>query len=129
MSECIFCKIAANELSCYKVYEDASCLAFLDIKPVTSGHVLVIPKDHYKDMTETPEALIAHIFSVAKDLMVTLKEKLAADFVVLSVVGQDVSHFHLHLIPRKLGDGLSNFWPTMTCGESEMNEVLNKIVN
>ncbi|KKQ57538.1 MAG: Histidine triad (HIT) protein [Parcubacteria group bacterium GW2011_GWA2_38_13] len=109
---CIFCKIVSGEIPCAKVYEDEKILAFLDIKPVNLGHVLVIPKEHYANMLETPHDIIAGIFQKSKELMISIKTAMSADFVVLSVVGIDVPHFHIHLLPRYSSDGLHNFWPT-----------------
>jgi histidine triad (HIT) family protein len=125
---CIFCKIINNEIPAYKVYEDDKCLAFLDINPVTPGHTLLIPKEHYEMMTDTPDELVSYLYLKAKELMIDIKEKLQADFVVLSVVGLDVPHLHIHLIPRKNGDGLDNFWPTKQYAEGEANEVLKKLL-
>ena len=124
---CIFCKIVSGEIPCAKVYEDEKILAFLDIKPVNLGHVLVIPKEHYANMLETPHDLIAGIFQKSKELMISIKTAMSADFVVLSVVGIDVPHFHIHLLPRYSSDGLHNFWPTKEYGEGEMDNVAEKI--
>jgi len=124
---CIFCKIVSGEIPCAKVYEDEKILAFLDIKPVNLGHVLVIPKEHYANMLETPHDIIAGIFQKSKELMISIKTAMSADFVVLSVVGIDVPHFHIHLLPRYSSDGLHNFWPTKEYKEGEMNDVAEKI--
>ncbi|MFA5248634.1 MAG: HIT family protein [Patescibacteria group bacterium] len=124
---CIFCKIIAGEIPAAKVYEDDKCLAFLDIKPVNFGHVLLIPKEHCPTMSDTPDDLVAHLYIKAKELMPKIKEALEADFVALSVVGTDVSHFHIHLIPRYFNDGLAGFWPTKEYTESEISEVAEKI--
>ena len=66
MSDCIFCKIAAGEIPSTRVYEDDACIAFLDIGPVTPGHVLVVPRAHYPGITETPDDAAAHLLSVGK---------------------------------------------------------------
>lgn len=124
---CIFCKIIKNEIPSYKVYEDDRCLAFLDINPVTPGHTLLIPKNHHQMMVDTPDELVGYLYIKAKALMLDIKDKLGAEFVVLSVVGLDVPHFHIHLIPRKTSDGLSNFWPTSTYKEGEVEEILKKL--
>lgn len=125
---CIFCKIIKGEIPSYKIYEDDKCLAFLDINPVTPGHTLLIPKAHHQMMTDTPDELISYLYVKAKELMVSLKDKLEADFVVLSVVGLDVPHFHIHLIPRKIGDHLANFWPTTNYQANEAETILKKLI-
>lgn len=124
---CIFCKIIEGVIPSLKVYEDDRCLAFLDINPVTPGHVLLIPKEHHQMMTDTPDEQVSYLYVKAKELMIHVKEKMGADFVVLSVVGMDVPHFHIHLIPRKEGDGLAGFWPTTKYLDGEAEEVLNKL--
>lgn len=98
MDNCIFCKIAGGQIPAYKTYEDDVCIGFLDIHPVSLGHMLLIPKGHYEWFQDTPDEIISHIFLVAKKLIPNIKEKLGADYVKLSVVGKDVPHFHLHLI-------------------------------
>jgi histidine triad (HIT) family protein len=126
---CIFCKIIAGEIPAAKVYEDDKCLAFLDIKPVNPGHVLLIPKEHYPTMVETPDDLVAYLFIKAKALMPVIKQTMQADYVAVSVVGVDVPHFHIHLIPRRFDDGLAGFWPTKTYAEGEMVATAEKIKN
>ncbi len=125
--DCIFCKIIAGEIPATKIYEDDKCLAFLDIKPVNPGHVLLIPKKHFPTMAETPDGLTAYIYVKAKELMPKIKIAMKADFVVLSVVGTDVPHFHIHLIPRYFSDGLAGFWPAKKYQEGEMAAVAEKI--
>jgi histidine triad (HIT) family protein len=127
MENCIFCKIVAGEIPAEKIYEDDKVLVFLDINPVSPGHSLLIPKQHYPIMTDVPDDLLSYCFVKSKELMIKIKEALEVDFVVLSVVGVDVPHFHIHLIPRKHDDGLANFWPTKKYGEGEMKEVAEKI--
>jgi len=127
MPECIFCKIIAGEIPAAKVYEDEKILVFLDINPVNYGHVLIIPKEHYQTMIDTPDELVAYIFTKAKELMKVIKTAVNADFVVMSVVGVDVPHFHVHLVPRFKNDGLAGWWPTKKYGENEMAEYAEKI--
>lgn len=126
---CIFCKIVNNEIPADKVFEDDKIVAFLDINPVTPGHTLVIPKKHHQMMVDTPDELVSYIFVQCKKLMKDLKVAMEADFVVVSVVGIDVPHFHVHLIPRKHGDDLANFWPTKKYAEGEAGEIAEKIRN
>ncbi|MBI3333927.1 HIT family protein [Candidatus Pacearchaeota archaeon] len=125
--ECIFCKIAQHEVSAYILYEDEQICAFLDLNPVNPGHTLVIPKQHYSSLSETPDAVVPKIFSVVKKLQVHLKERLQADFVAVSIIGLDVPHVHVHLVPRYKEDGMANFWPTKTYAKGEAEDVLKKI--
>ncbi|MDD4902119.1 MAG: HIT family protein [Patescibacteria group bacterium] len=124
---CIFCKIAAGEIPAAKIYEDEKCLAFLDIKPVNFGHALLIPKEHYQMMPDTPDDLVAYLFVKAKELMPKIKQAMKADFVEICVIGNDVPHFHIHFIPRYFADGLSDAWPTKNYGPGEMLAVAEKI--
>jgi len=127
--ECIFCKIVAGEIPSYKVYEDDKVLAFLDINPVASGHTLLIPKEHFRMMTDTPDELISHLYIRAKELMKVIKKAMNADYVVVSVVGVDVPHFHIHLIPRNFNDGLAGFWPTKKYREGEAESIAKRITH
>ncbi len=110
--DCIFCKIIDKKIPAEIVYENDTILAFLDINPVNEGHTLIIPKDHYPQMTDVPSETLGEIFGYAKEMMSKIKEAVNADFVALTVVGTDVSHFHIHLVPRMNNDGLAGFWPT-----------------
>lgn len=102
--DCIFCKIAAHKIPSAVVYEDDTLLAFADIKPVAPGHTLLIPKEHYEWFYEVPEAISTKWFAAAKQLAQKLKEEHGADYVRLSIVGKDVPHAHMHLIPQKISD-------------------------
>ena len=104
MENCIFCKIIQKEIPATILYEDAQVISFLDIHPVTKGHALVVPKAHHEWMQEAPDELVAYSFTKAKHLMAAQKEALGADYVMVSVVGKDVPHFHIHLIPKKLSE-------------------------
>lgn len=125
---CVFCKIVNFELPSNKVYENDKVLAFLDITPVAKGHTLVVPKQHHQMMTDTPDELIAEVFTAAKKIMKTMKKAFKADFIALSVVGVDVPHFHVHLIPRYKDDGLANWWPTTEYEEGEIEKYREKLV-
>lgn len=126
---CLFCKIVSGEIPSAKIYEDEKILAFLDINPVNHGHLLVIPKEHHPRIEETPDAVVADMFVKSKKLMGAVKKAMNADYVAVSVVGTDVPHFHIHLIPRLFTDGLAGFWPTKKYGEKEMEKAAEKIKN
>ena len=99
---CIFCKIIKKEIPCSFTYEDDNFVAFLDIKPKAPGHTLLIPKEHYVWMHETPDEVISNIFITTKKLMNKMIKETPCDYVQVSVLGKDVPHFHIHLIPRFL---------------------------
>jgi len=104
MENCIFCSIGRGEIPSTKVFEDEKTYAFLDIHPKAPGHTLLIPKAHYQWFDELPDELSDHLFRIAKKLARQLKEKDDTDYVHLSIVGKDVPHAHIHLIPRRLKD-------------------------
>ena len=127
-NNCIFCKIIRGVIPAEKIHEDGTSLAFLDINPVNEGHLLIIPKTHHENMAMTPDILIQDLFLKAKKLMPALQQAVQADFVVLTVVGTDVPHFHIHLIPRFHKDGLAGFWPAKKYDSiKKMKEVREKI--
>ena len=129
MENCIFCKIIKNEIPSEKVFENKGFLAFLDIQPVNHGHLLVIPKKHVVWMHEADDATISRIFKLSKKLMRSLIKGLKCDYVTVSVVGKDVPHFHVHLIPRHLNDGHAlKGWPTKKYQGEEMKKVVQKII-
>lgn len=118
MSDCIFCRIVAGEIPCYKLYEDDLVLAFLDVGPVSEGHCLVIPKVHIERLDEAEAehaAALAAVMSVLPRLGKAMAEATAAaGWNVLQnngeVSGQAVPHVHFHIIPRREGDGLGYRW-------------------
>jgi histidine triad (HIT) family protein len=123
---CIFCKISKGEIPSDKIYEDENFLSFLDIKPVSDGHLLIIPKKHAIWMQDVDDKTIAEIFVLTKKLMLVLKTSLSCDYVQVSVVGNEVPHFHIHLIPRYNGDNFRNF-PTKEYKNDEAIKLIEKI--
>lgn len=131
--DCIFCKIIAGDIPCSKVYEDSLFIAFLDIKPVHKGHLLVVPKRHFVNIFDTPDMEGEAIYKVARDLAKAVAEATECDGVNIvqnnnSAAGQEVFHSHLHIIPRYDGDKL-RFASIHKEYESfdEMGEVAEKI--
>lgn len=105
--DCLFCKIIAGEIPSNTIYEDDIVKVFLDISPVSTGHCLIVPKKHFKDLEEIDLETLKHINTVAKKMLVVLKEKLHCDGLTLvqnNGLGQEVKHYHLHLIPRYTDD-------------------------
>lgn len=106
--QCIFCRIIGGEEMVSVVYEDEQAIAFLDIQPVSQGHTLVVSKEHYATVFDLPDAVLAHCMTVAKRLARGLQTAVGASAVNLfsangAAGGQDVLHFHLHLIPIQEG--------------------------
>jgi histidine triad (HIT) family protein len=101
---CLFCKIANKEIPAKIVYEDDFTIAFLDIHPKAEGHTLLIPKEHHRWFIDMPDSLSDEVFRAAKRVSKMLKDQYKTDFVRLGIVGVDVPHVHIHLIPQKLDD-------------------------
>jgi histidine triad (HIT) family protein len=127
MDNCIFCKIVKGDIPASKVYEDSDFVAFLDIHPVSKGHTLVVPKNHFESIEKTPDEVIMKTFVLAKKLIIKLKESLGSDFVNLDIEGIQVPHLHVHLIPRMLNDGVVKWEHTSYASDAERNEFINKI--
>ena len=94
----IFSKIVAGEIPCYKIYEDNTVLAFLDIHPESKGHTLVIPKLEVDKFYDLPDDVYSHLFAVVKKLSKHFDQKLGAR-TLIKIVGTDVPHAHVHLTP------------------------------
>jgi histidine triad (HIT) family protein len=113
--DCIFCKIVAGQLPASKVYEDDRTIAFMDINPATRGHVLVIPREHAKDLLDVDEDDLHAVTRTAQAMARRATERLGADGVnLLNSCGreawQTVFHFHVHVIPRYVNDPLRLPW-------------------
>ena len=133
MENCIFCKIAAGEIPSNTIYEDDSFRVILDLGPATKGHALVLPKQHYADLFEIPEDVLADAAKVAKKVAGTMKEKLRCDGLNLvqnngETAGQTVMHFHLHIIPRYKDDGQHILWKPTRPSAEELTAIKDTIV-
>jgi histidine triad (HIT) family protein len=109
-SDCLFCRIAAGEIPATTVHEDERTIAFMDINPVTRGHLLVIPRAHSADLTEIAAEDLAATLETAQALAVKAMHGLGAEGVNVvnncgAAAGQTVFHFHVHVVPRYSGDG------------------------
>jgi histidine triad (HIT) family protein len=108
---CIFCAIVARQAEASVVYEDETAVAFMDLNPVTPGHLLVVPRKHAVGLEDLDGATSAHVWSVAHDLSRALRhsgircEGINVFLCDGEVAFQTVFHFHLHVIPRYAGDG------------------------
>ena len=105
MKDCIFCKIVAGEIPSERVYEDEHCIAFLDIRPVSKHHALVIPKKHFENIFDIPVEQLAHVTRVVKNVVDMYREKHGMKNVRVTAnsgaaAGQEVFHLHFHVIPH-----------------------------
>lgn len=133
MDNCVFCRIISGELPSMKVYEDAYTLVIMDIAGDVDGHMLAIPKKHIKSIFDCDDITLHHVMDAVKVVASRLKEKCGYDGVNLlnasgEAAGQSVEHFHIHLIPRKDGDGI-DAWPRFQGAKEEISEIYHKIIN
>lgn len=112
MSEnCIFCKIIKGDIPSFTVYENEMFKVIMDRFPAAPGHVLIIPKMHHEDIFDMPEEVAKEIYPLAQKIAIAVKEAVGAEGINIvqnngKVSGQAVFHFHLHIVPRREGDGV-----------------------
>ena len=113
--DCIFCKIIAGEIPCFKLFESDDTLAFMDINPANEGHALVVPKEHYADVHSVSAAAISSTVITAKMIAAAIEKTLSPEGINLlqcngPAAAQSVLHFHMHVLPRRDGDELKLNW-------------------
>lgn len=126
--DCLFCRIINGDIPSSKVYEDDKVLVFLDISPNTNGHMLIVPKEHVVTVDDINEDLAKHILKVEKEMYSLLKDKLNCEGMTIvqnNDLGQEVKHYHVHLIPRYKDD----CWKMAFRQDNlkEVNEILNEL--
>ena len=104
MDDCIFCKIVKGDIPIYKIYENEKVLAFLDIKPLSKGHTLVLTKEHYENIHDIPESLLCEVSKVVKMVANNIDEKLHPEGIIIrqnnkESAGQTIMHYHVHVKP------------------------------
>lgn len=127
-SDCIFCKIAAGEIPCWKVYEDEKFLAFLDINPLNPGHTILIPKKHVQWVDDYEP--FCDYWQTARKLSKIIQKALNPLLVSYVTYGLGVPHAHIHLIPKFKGDNHPegpNPEKTMKISDQEMRNIAEKI--
>jgi diadenosine tetraphosphate (Ap4A) HIT family hydrolase len=109
---CVFCAVVAGEAPAIRIYEDDGYLAFLDTRPFTRGHTLVVPKRHTTDLTDTPPETLADMVAIGQRIAKAARATELADATNIGIndgpaAFQTVLHIHLHVVPRRNGDKLS----------------------
>lgn len=132
MENCIFCKIANGEIPSATLYEDDKFRVILDLGPASKGHALILPKAHYADIYEIPEDLAGEAYQLAAKMAKKMTAALGCDgFNIVQnnkeVAGQTVFHFHMHLIPRYVGDQVGLTWKPGTLTDEMKQEILDKV--
>jgi len=131
--DCIFCKMVAGQIPVTKIYEDEVVLSFLDIGPLSDGHTLVIPKQHFERLHECPAELLGRVGSCLGKIAKAVAAAMNSDgYNVLCnngrAAGQLVEHLHFHIIPRNTGDGVFDRWPAYKYKQGKIDEIAAKIL-
>ena len=134
MNDCIFCSITRGEIPSSKVYEDENVFAFLDIGPLSWGHVLIVPKKHAEAIAELSSGESSALFAAVPKLAAAVIKATGAEGLNVlqnngAVAGQAVPHLHGHLIPRVAGDGLGYRWNAKKYPEGEMKAWHRKVLD
>jgi len=123
----IFTKIINGEIPCYKVAENEHCIAFLDIMPRTKGHTLVIPKKEVDQLFDLPEADYNALMTFAKQVATAIKAAVPCKRVGVAVIGLEVPHAHIHLIPLENPEDMVFQRPHTQVDADEMKAIAKKI--
>jgi histidine triad (HIT) family protein len=119
----IFTKIINGDLPSYKIAENERCLAFLDVFPLVEGHVLVVPKKEVDRIYDLPAEDYAELFRFGKVIAGAMQEVLTSNRIGLAVVGLEVPHAHLHLVPINSADDINFTRPKIKVDEARMKEL------
>jgi histidine triad (HIT) family protein len=130
--DCIFCKMVAGQIPVAKVYEDEIVLAFLDVGPISDGHILVIPKQHFEKLHDCPAELLAEVASRLGRIAGAVAAAMNADGYNLlcnngRAAGQLIEHLHFHIVPRNVGDGVFDRWPSYRYPHGKIEKIADKI--
>ncbi len=130
--DCLFCKMVAGQIPVTKIYEDEVVLAFLDIGPISDGHTLVIPKQHFEKLHDCPPELLGRVGSQLGKIAGAVTAAMNSDgYNVLCnngrPAGQLIEHLHFHIIPRNTGDSLFGQWPAYEYEQGKIEVIAEKI--
>ncbi len=130
--ECVFCKIVAGQIPASVVLDTASVMAFLDIRPIAIGHTLVMLKRHVPSILEMSQDELADLFGTASRVADAVQNAVEADTFNIEIndgpaAGQEIPHVHVHIVPRRHGDGISGGWKHTSYQGAELAAVTNSI--
>lgn len=130
--DCIFCNIANGQIPSATIYDNGEFRVILDISPASLGHVLIIPKEHFKDIYEIDGVTAGKLFSLATEIARSMKKELNCEGLNIvqnngEVAGQTVMHFHLHLIPRYAEDDVTITWKQHETNSEELQELARNL--
>ena len=124
----IFSKIITGEIPCYKLAENEDFMAFLDINPLALGHTLVIPKSEINYLFDLEDDLLGRIITFSKDVARKLKKSIDCDRIGVCVIGLEVPHAHIHLIPIKSVSDMNFSKPKLKLSEKELMDIQSRIL-
>ena len=131
MCDCIFCKIVAGDIPSMKIYADEQTLAFMDVANDVDGHILVIPKKHYRNILDCETEVLNAVMQTVKT--VSLHLTAACGYTGINLLnasgesaGQSVPHFHIHIIPRKQNDHI-DAWPKLEGAKQDISSMFDKL--
>ena len=129
---CVFCRIVRRQAPASIIYEDETVMAFLDIRPLSKGHSLVIPKTHYVDISDTPENELSNVHRVTKRIAIAIGKATKAEGISIiqqngKAAGQDIFHLHVHVVPRFKGQKLPGFGELRGVPRAQLDDMAKKI--
>ena len=125
----IFSKIISGEIPSYKIKEDEKFIAFLDVFPLVKGHVLVVPKIEVDKLFDLSDNLLAEMLVFAKPIAHTIEKTFDCKRCGISVIGLEVPHAHLHLVPINTADDLNFTRPKISFTKEEMIKIQEQLLN
>ena len=130
--DCVFCKMVEGQIPCAKIFEDDTILAFLDIGPISDGHTLVVPKQHFEKLHDCPTELLGGICSRLGAIAGAVAKAVNSHGYNLlcnngRAAGQLVKHLHFHIIPRNVGDGVFDRWPSYKYEDGKIEDIADRI--
>lgn len=125
----VFTKIINGEIPSFKIGETENCFAFLDSSPLTKGHTLVIPKQEIDYIYDLDDALLTELHLYAKQVALAIQQAMPCLRIGVAVMGLEVPHAHIHLIPMNTMDDMNFSHPKLKLDEEEMKSIQTKIVN
>ena len=131
-ADCVFCKIVAGKLPCFKLLENETTIAFMDINPVNPGHALAVAKGHWPTVDVIPADVLADVARTAQRVAKAVMKALAPEGVNLMqangvAAGQSVPHLHMHIMPRRPNDDVSLNWTPTPGDMKEIEAIANKL--
>jgi histidine triad (HIT) family protein len=132
MTDCVFCKIAAGDIPCHKVYEDDQHIVFMDMGQVNPGHVIVALKIHCETIVDLNEDQAASIFQIVNRVAKAVQQEFNPEGLTVLQANrkagwQTVPHFHIHVLPRYTEDGVNLTWPAKNPPADELAKLADRI--